>query len=69
MLAANQLSIYGAVAHWCNNQCGQATDIPAEEQLKDVLPDLVTDFTKFMLGRSKHVETWYNFCGFGTPSR
>ena len=40
--AVTQLSVYGAVAHWCNSQQVQATDFSAEPQAALVPRDLVS---------------------------
>ena len=40
--AANHLSIYGAVAHWCNRQQVQVTELSTEPQSQLVFRDLIS---------------------------
>ena len=47
--AANQLSMYGPAAHWCNGQTLPAEKHVEEQAAGEVLPELVARITKLML--------------------
>ena len=57
--AVNQLSIYGAVAHWCDKQQVPATSSSAYFESELVLCDFISYIAKHEIGDSSGSEQLY----------